>query len=253
MKKETFVISLPTKDKVSTYTGEHTGILLGIDKGALHYKKLTLNEGNGIGYVTHLWEPQHLYICSNEEIKEGDWVITQGGALRQCTNTRSQGNKYICLATDNLVLTTHCKKIIATTNKALTCSGLKRYGESCSKNDNCTYPNCKETVRLIPQSFIQLYIDKYNKGEKIEKCMVEYDDYDKVYGYTTLKLNGNEIIISECEEKLYTREEVKEKFSNEIADRASYTVLPDDIKTKNAIEGDHQFENKAEFEKTASE
>ena len=25
------------------------------------------------------------------------------------------------------------------------CSGIKREGESCSKNNNCTYPNCKQT------------------------------------------------------------------------------------------------------------
>lgn len=194
MKKEAFPILLPTKGKSDLW------LMHNKSQGLMQLKTASVLDGKA----------QHLYIRSNEEIKEGDWVITQGGALRQCTQTRQQGDKYICLASDNLVLTTHCKKIIATTNKALTCSGLKRYGESCSKNDNCTYPNCKETVRLIPQSFIQLYIDKYNKGEKIEKCMVEYDDYDKVYGYTTLKLNGNEIIISECEEKLYTREEVKE-------------------------------------------
>lgn len=72
----------------------------------------------------------------------------------------------------------------------------------------------------IPQEFIQLYIKRYNEGKKIEKVLVEYVDYD-VKGRITseehvdnlgkyhLKLNGNEIIISEIEEKLYTREEVR--------------------------------------------
>jgi hypothetical protein len=28
-------------------------------------------------------------------------------------------------------------------NQSITCSGVKREGESCTKNNNCTYPNCK--------------------------------------------------------------------------------------------------------------
>lgn len=49
--------------------------------------------------------PQHLYILSSEEIKEGDWYI----------NLR---NNSIYQATDWIYVST-CKKIIATTNSKL--------------------------------------------------------------------------------------------------------------------------------------
>lgn len=38
----------------------------------------------------------------------------------------------------------HCNACSKTMGKNIVCSGIKREGESCSKNNNCTYPKCQK-------------------------------------------------------------------------------------------------------------
>jgi hypothetical protein len=81
---------------------------------------------------------QHLYIISDDEIKEGDWCIdTINNILFM-----SDGNLKLHKNTD--------KKIIATTDTSL---GLPQ-------------PS---------QQFIEKYIESYNKGEVITDVLVEYE------------------------------------------------------------------------------
>lgn len=98
--------------------------------------------------------PQHLYITSDDEIKEGDHVFNikdnhYGGIV----------NKY------NLIdakLLSYIKKIIATTNNSLTID--------CIINKNKVYH-----LPQPSQQFITKYIESYNKGEVITDVLVEYE------------------------------------------------------------------------------
>lgn len=84
----------------------------------------------------------------------------------------------------------------------------------------------------IPQLFIERFITAYNKGEKLEKCMVEYEDAFKKEGWGNHypegiqpKLNGNEVIISECEEKKYSIQELRIEVLEKITGEKLYTLI----------------------------
>lgn len=74
MKKECFAILLPTKD-ISKLAICYDGIK---DDGSTLLEESVMqqphiNGGLGMFFYTQKAQYQHLYICSNEEIKEGDW------------------------------------------------------------------------------------------------------------------------------------------------------------------------------------
>lgn len=110
---------------------------------------LTLNKNHNVTKSNPFWQAQHLYIFSNEEIKEGDWYydeISEGinkatGAWSKIFKTTDYGNKV--------------KKIIAITDPELH----------------------KDGVAKIPHSFIEEYITEYNKGSVIEWVNVEYQKF----------------------------------------------------------------------------
>ena len=135
--------------------------------------------------------PQHLYIVSNEEIKEGNWFIDIWN------NEIMQMDKPTKDMLDAGMLHNPHAKIIASTDLQLfrqvncsTCDGTGKIVTSCSLSGftACDNKQCKEdTFKLylpqIPQSFISLYIEEYNKGNKIEKVEVEYEQYGDVPYY----------------------------------------------------------------------
>lgn len=107
------------------------------------------------------YQPQHLYIISDEEIKEGDWFIqTTYQGVFKCLK---KDNNYIYFNNNSYEPIDYCKKIIATTDLNLS---------SIPKGDTFT--------KLIPepsQSFIEKYVEEYNKGNVITDVMVEYEEY----------------------------------------------------------------------------
>lgn len=118
---------------------------------------------------------QHLYITSDDEIKEGDWFIGDNISLKQCTlnnagNINFKGGWYS--GSEN------CKKIIATTDTSLK---VKTYYE-IEGNQEVNLPQPS-------QQFIEKYIESYNKGEVITNISVEYET-DKVTMACTCKDNS---------------------------------------------------------------
>jgi len=93
---------------------------------------------------------QHLYILSDEEIKEGDWVY-------------NEISKEIYQFKENRV--DYEKKIIATTDKSLT-REIFGLGETAM----CPLPQPST-------SFIEKFVEEYNKGNVITEVMVEYEKY----------------------------------------------------------------------------
>ena len=92
------------------------------------------------------YQAQHLYFTSNEEIKEGDWFYSV------------KFNKIGKYSGHEFLTEWEAYKIIASTDTSI---GLPQPSTA----------------------FIEKYISEYNKGNIIEKVMVEYDgDYDEYYG-----------------------------------------------------------------------
>ncbi len=159
-------------------------------------------------------EYQHLHITSDEEIKEGDWIYNPYSKYKiykaNDFNKDHKGNEFISGYTKK-----DCKKIIATTDIL----GISPFGGQ----DILEVPQ-------IPQSFIDTFIEEYNKGNVIDKVLVEYEEgkiehpllepfpnnlsyADELGHWNRLKTNfDNTINISLIEEeKKYSRSEVKQE------------------------------------------
>jgi len=112
-------------------------------------------------------EYQHLYIISDDKIKEGDYVQMDDRYGKVISIIHKE---YMVLALDNsgserTYRKEELKKIIATTDTALKIPLENYYGLG--------------NVNHLPQpsqQFITKYIESYNKGEVITDVLVEYED-----------------------------------------------------------------------------
>lgn len=103
------------------------------------------------------WIYQHLYIISNDEIKEGDLFINKENNIKECFLNKGD----ILDTNGNLWLSMHCHKIIATTDTSLN----SYISKSINKHNPFPQPS---------EPFIQIFVDNYNKGNIITDIMVEY-------------------------------------------------------------------------------
>lgn len=127
-----------------------------------HENTLYLSSNDSIDIVTHPLQPQHLYILSDEELKEGDWFIQYDSALAPNKIT-----EYHLEIIKDGIHGKDWKKIIATTDRSLVVNVSKSLGVTRE------LPN-------IPLKFVKQYIEKYNQRKQIKKVLVEYvDDYSK--------------------------------------------------------------------------
>lgn len=156
--KRAKVVMLPTEESKGDFSKEriypcilkHSWMFDDNQKG-----KLTFVDCN-IRTPTQL---QHLYITSDDEIKEGDWYYTPSKrSIEQCI-------KQLLIIKDSINDIVQLK-IIATTDKSLTIKSEKA-GENSWYNP-------------LPQPsnrFIQSYIESYNKGNIITDVNVTYEEY----------------------------------------------------------------------------
>jgi hypothetical protein len=149
------------------------------------------------------WGHQHLYILSDDKIKEGDYRFSKiQNNISKATKTDVNTNYYESRKDQYF-------KVIATTDSSLlieVTNSLKEYSHFQPK--------------LLPQpskDFIQKYITAYNVGNPITEVMVEYENYSPPnvrdndgypIDFDRPKVNSsNEISISKVKDN-YTREEV---------------------------------------------
>lgn len=127
----------------------------------LYVKNTNILENNPFLKTNPSDKYQHLYITSDEEIKEDDWFITnQNGhwELQKCQKICDDGiimsfEEEIAMDQENTYFvfkSKSCKKIIATTDTSL-------------------------RLPQPPQEFIEAYIKAYNEGNPITEVMVEYE------------------------------------------------------------------------------
>lgn len=108
---------------------------------------------------------QHLYILSDEKIKEGDW----------CYKKDLKGNIFKWINTENDWYK-DAKKIIATNNNKISMNLGK---EKWIAPTNSSYDQVYIRLSPFPQpskQFIEYYIYEYNKGNIITEVEVEYED-----------------------------------------------------------------------------
>lgn len=140
-------------------------------------------------------ENQHLYLISDDEIKEGDWYfITE--SISKC-ESKYEAND----------LTDICKKIIATTD------------ESLSLCDNCKKPNkadvytCNCEVNPIARpsdDFIRKFVEKQGK---ITEVLVEYEEILDDEGIVAIAFGNNDYKLKVSPDNTITIKPVQEKTS----------------------------------------
>lgn len=192
MLKKVKVVMLATNEKAQHWTKE---LIWGVNKGVIDYK-LMLQKGISSACEQMGYNPQHLYFLSDEEIKEGDWYYSSEIGFSGGVSQYKGGIKL-----------TSWKKIIATTDSSLEYS----FGKTASFE--LPHPS---------ESFLEVFVREYNKGNVIKEVMVEYgeieyghvDDYSQPHGFETqLKVNSkdNTITIKRVKES-WNREEIIQLF-----------------------------------------
>lgn len=170
-----------------------------------------------------LMRRHHLYITSNDEIKEGDCCIYQHPKHDRKIVTRivkwnySESKAYEVHHEEGFGVKEGYKKIIATTDKSL-----------WEHDDTVSYPRTKKFPEPS-KHFIKKYIEEFNKGNVITKVMVEYEPYC-IESKNDINLNpkrfqgvkvnsANQIIISKIKDS-WNKEEVinlLEKWTEDIS------------------------------------
>lgn len=193
MFKRCTVVMLPIKEKAEDCLIKCANLFFKYKKG--YYTQEYLKSIDGQAF--------HLYIITDEEIKEGDWFY-DGESVLQCSRVTdviidTQG-QWSNIKTS--------RKIIATTDKSLT-------------TDNRTFIFAQSERRHLSQpseSFIQRFIEEYNKGNVITDVMVEYAEHRSKQGdyegeYLKINPKDNTITIRKVKDT-WTREEVIELVNN---------------------------------------
>ena len=123
---------------------------------------------------------QHLYIISEDGIKEGDWFLADSRINTSSNNGLPNWILCKCTEVKNTLIYCNeipneghsedwCKKIIATTDESLTW---------IEHDDTVPYPKGKQHRLPQPsQQFIEKYIESYNKGFQITDISVEHEEY----------------------------------------------------------------------------
>ena len=199
MKKRTQVHRLPSNDENISLLSKR------IKDGVLQ----SATTSHGVANCNPLWIPQHLYFTTDEEIKEGDWYITDDLKLLQC-------NKVLL----NLVYAdgdygrnpNGVRKIIASTDPKL--DSLKE----CPIRGGVS--NVKYIFPKIPQDFIKAYCEQGGIDEVDVECDVmdistltsNTDDYPNL-DIVTIKVDPihNTVITHRIEEKMITTHSIVEK------------------------------------------
>lgn len=145
--------------------------------------------------------PQHIYFTSDEEIKEGDWVL-KDNKIAYAANSKEaiDYSQY------------NWNKVVDTTDPVI-------WGHT----DNFEY----EKVALIPQDFIEAYIKQYNAGNPITEVELEVEEFtesryangfEELYPIAKLKLTAdNTVIWHPVKEITFTEADMQKAYEAGIA------------------------------------
>lgn len=161
MLKKRKVVMLPTNEKADLgFYYMYDTDYLGLKSKATTYTKDRFSKF------------QHLYIISDEEIKEDDWFL-----LGNKNSTPFQKRKCGFIPD----FEKGDRKIIATTDSSLNTNSI--YG--INSFDAAMFGGKSEIIKLpqifnLPQpskEFVEVFVREYNKGLEIKEVLVEYEEY----------------------------------------------------------------------------
>jgi len=165
--KRTQVVMLPTNEKAQITFVKHTQ---GKNVGKL---QIPAAGGEYRRLLNYDFEPQHLYILSDEQTKKGDYNVPSDFSKTSDISKTSKEDLPVVNDKSN-----NYKKIIATTDTNLK---IEVADEGWKSADPGGWNEYKPIYKSLPQpseSFIQKYVEEYNKGNIITDVMVEYVEYD---------------------------------------------------------------------------
>lgn len=156
MFKKRKVVMLPTNEKANLVLKNATNQLMILPTGHIGTNRSLLTQ------------PQNLYFLLDEEIKDGDWFVMNGCIVRQCESTNKEPHTIhtVVDSTGGIHHVSVCEKIIATTDTSLT-EKIEMLGTGSTYIFNLPQPS---------QSFIEKFVEEYNKGNIITEVMVEYNE-----------------------------------------------------------------------------
>jgi hypothetical protein len=147
----------------------------------------------------HKWRSKHIYITSDEEIKEGEWFITTGGYLHRCHTKNSKTIYYVTNSGGIAIGAEYCKKVILTTDEDLIVSGVQAidntFAEWFVKNPSCEWVEV-EIKPMFPMysTFIEsidnppfygnlerkiIILQEEPKQETLEEAALNYSIYNE--------------------------------------------------------------------------
>ena len=160
-----------------------------------------------------LFKHQHLYIISDDEIKEGDWCYDK----RPDENGDLVDIVYQVKNIEFELRTSTEKKIIATTDSSLWRPSHKYASD----------------VILLPQpsqQFIQKYIEEYNKGNVITDVLVEYQtklEWTYSHSGNRIQEESNPFLKINHKDNTITIKKVKDNYSREEVENLIYSAMKD--------------------------
>ena len=131
----------------------------------LYVKNTNILENNPFLKTNPSDKYQHLYITSDEDIKEGDWCLVIKSHKDLLKDDIFQYNGECSINHE------YIKKIIATTNTSLYTEKESWFSSVKSFDDN----KVKLQLPQPSQEFIEAYIKVYNEGNPITEVMIEYE------------------------------------------------------------------------------
>ncbi len=148
-----------------TYDEVKVGMLILKDNGILEINQNPYLVEKKETFWWNKFKEQHLYILSEEKVKKNDFYFSPNTGIIIC--------KY-----EEEVKNDNGKKIIATTHKELIEDSML-----IKKLDS-------PDIHLIPKSFVGYYEYRYNKGKRITKVNLKYEE-----NLDILKVNNDNTII----------------------------------------------------------
>lgn len=165
----------------------------------------------------------HLYIISNEDIKEGDWVYRSDlDVVFQANLVTDSFITMLNLIGAEGVMIKYCKKIIATTDPELTID-KRHYIHALAP-----------TLHLpcIPNDFITHYINGYNRGNVLNEAFVLHKGIIQSTTYEGEMPESYELIVNEFNEitalilkQNYSTEDIVNIFSPMLNKEYIYKLL----------------------------
>lgn len=169
------------------------------------------------------YKPYHIYISTDEEIKEDDWVIEGIEQMAPLYISKIEKNdlKRCFENWENK----SCRKIIASTDDSL-----------IIKYDGKTSINKDWNGKLLPKitdEFIEYYIEQYNKANviedivlvKLEKDTDIHSDDLPIISFTKLKVTPDDTINIKIVKESYSRDEVKQLLEKGMVYSSPFTSL----------------------------